>query len=119
MLNYSGVVKIMKKHDKHSDLLMRAPYLERVLQQPFQRWGGRGRGRVGCPGEEGRPAAEGGTAAAAHAEAQSVQARLVNALRRSLSHHGLPLPPSMRPGLKATLAGGAATCTAPPPAATA
>lgn len=37
MLNYSGVVKIIKKHDKHSDILMRAPYLESVLQQPFYR----------------------------------------------------------------------------------
>lgn len=35
LLNYAAVVKILKKHDKHTGLLLRAPYLANVLQQPF------------------------------------------------------------------------------------
>lgn len=35
LLNYAAVVKILKKHDKRSGLLLRAPYLANVLQQPF------------------------------------------------------------------------------------
>jgi SPX domain protein involved in polyphosphate accumulation len=33
LLNYAAVVKILKKHDKRSGLLLRAPYLANVLQQ--------------------------------------------------------------------------------------
>lgn len=35
LLNYAAVVKILKKHDKRTGLLLRAPYLSNVLQQPF------------------------------------------------------------------------------------
>ena len=35
LLNYAAVVKILKKHDKRTGLLLRAPYLANVLQQPF------------------------------------------------------------------------------------
>jgi hypothetical protein len=35
LFNYAAVVKILKKHDKRSGLLLRAPYLANVLQQPF------------------------------------------------------------------------------------
>ncbi|GFR41498.1 hypothetical protein Agub_g2192 [Astrephomene gubernaculifera] len=35
LLNYAAVVKILKKHDKRSGVLLRAPYLANVLQQPF------------------------------------------------------------------------------------
>lgn len=35
LLNYAGVVKILKKHDKQSGVVLRAPFLETVLQQPF------------------------------------------------------------------------------------
>ena len=33
LLTYAAVVKILKKHDKRSGLLLRAPYLANVLQQ--------------------------------------------------------------------------------------
>lgn len=33
LLNYAAVVKILKKHDKRTGLLLRAPYLANVLQQ--------------------------------------------------------------------------------------
>eukprot|EP00798_Chlamydomonas_sp_ICE-L_P008655 gene8655-34107_t len=36
LLNYAAVVKILKKHDKHSGVLLRAPYLAKLLHQPFQ-----------------------------------------------------------------------------------
>lgn len=35
LLNYNAVVKILKKHDKRTGLLLRAPFLANVLQQPF------------------------------------------------------------------------------------
>jgi len=35
LINYSAIVKILKKHDKRSGVLLRAPYLANVLQQPF------------------------------------------------------------------------------------
>lgn len=35
LLNYAAVVKILKKHDKRTGVLLRAPYLANVLQQPF------------------------------------------------------------------------------------
>lgn len=35
LLNFAAVVKILKKHDKRTGLLLRAPYLATVLQQPF------------------------------------------------------------------------------------
>jgi len=34
-LNYAGLVKILKKHDKRSSLSLRAPILNSVLRQPF------------------------------------------------------------------------------------
>lgn len=34
-LNYIAVVKILKKHDKKTGLLLRSPYLASVVQQPF------------------------------------------------------------------------------------
>jgi len=34
-LNYAALVKILKKHDKHSKLALRSPYLANVLNQPF------------------------------------------------------------------------------------
>ena len=34
-LNYIGLVKILKKHDKMTGLLLRSPYLANVVQQPF------------------------------------------------------------------------------------
>lgn len=34
-LNYAALVKILKKHDKHSKLALRSPYLANVLKQPF------------------------------------------------------------------------------------
>jgi SPX domain protein involved in polyphosphate accumulation len=34
-LNYIGLVKILKKHDKKTGLLLRSPYLANVVQQPF------------------------------------------------------------------------------------
>ncbi|KAH7524660.1 hypothetical protein FEM48_Zijuj06G0143100 [Ziziphus jujuba var. spinosa] len=34
-LNYTGLVKIMKKYDKRTGALMRMPFIQRVLQQPF------------------------------------------------------------------------------------
>jgi len=34
-LNYAGLVKILKKHDKRSSLSLRAPVLVDVLRQPF------------------------------------------------------------------------------------
>ncbi|CAN8252421.1 unnamed protein product [Cochlearia groenlandica] len=34
-LNYTGLVKILKKYDKRTGDLMRLPYIQRVLQQPF------------------------------------------------------------------------------------
>lgn len=33
LLNYAAVAKILKKHDKRTGLLLRAPYLSNVLQQ--------------------------------------------------------------------------------------
>eukprot|EP00898_Chlorokybus_atmophyticus_P002577 jgi/Chlat1/331/Chrsp1S03193 len=35
LLNYTGLVKILKKHDKRTGLLLRSPYLANVLKQPF------------------------------------------------------------------------------------
>lgn len=35
LLNYAAVVKILKKHDKRTGCLLRAPFLASVLQQPF------------------------------------------------------------------------------------
>ena len=34
-LNYAALVKILKKHDKRSNLSLRSPILGNVLQQPF------------------------------------------------------------------------------------
>jgi len=34
-LNYIGLVKILKKHDKKTGLLLRSPYLANVVRQPF------------------------------------------------------------------------------------
>ena len=34
-LNYTALVKILKKHDKRSSLSLRSPFLVSVLQQPF------------------------------------------------------------------------------------
>eukprot|EP00232_Nephroselmis_pyriformis_P016917 CAMPEP_0182882336 /NCGR_PEP_ID=MMETSP0034_2-20130328/17721_1 /TAXON_ID=156128 /ORGANISM="Nephroselmis pyriformis, Strain CCMP717" /LENGTH=212 /DNA_ID=CAMNT_0025015427 /DNA_START=367 /DNA_END=1001 /DNA_ORIENTATION=- len=34
-LNYAALVKILKKHDKVTGLLLRSPYLANVMQQPF------------------------------------------------------------------------------------
>ena len=34
-LNYTALVKILKKHDKRSTLSLRSPFLVSVLQQPF------------------------------------------------------------------------------------
>jgi len=36
-LNYTALVKILKKHDKRSNLSLRSPFLVSVLQQPFYR----------------------------------------------------------------------------------
>lgn len=33
--NYTGLVKILKKYDKRTGDLMRLPYIQKVLQQPF------------------------------------------------------------------------------------
>ena len=33
LINYSAIVKILKKHDKRTGVLLRAPYLANVLQQ--------------------------------------------------------------------------------------
>jgi SPX domain protein involved in polyphosphate accumulation len=33
LLNYAAVVKILKKHDKRTGCLLRAPYLANVLRQ--------------------------------------------------------------------------------------
>uniref|UniRef100_A0A7R9YT16 SPX domain-containing protein n=1 Tax=Chlamydomonas euryale TaxID=1486919 RepID=A0A7R9YT16_9CHLO len=35
LINYSAIVKILKKHDKRTGVFLRAPYLANVLQQPF------------------------------------------------------------------------------------
>lgn len=35
LLNFAAVVKILKKHDKHTGIALRGPVLSRVLQQPF------------------------------------------------------------------------------------
>jgi len=35
LLNYAAVAKILKKHDKRTGVLLRAPYLSGVLHQPF------------------------------------------------------------------------------------
>mmetsp|Transcript_37329 Transcript_37329/g.83055 ORF Transcript_37329/g.83055 Transcript_37329/m.83055 type:complete len:323 (+) Transcript_37329:409-1377(+) len=35
LINYSAIVKILKKHDKRTGVLLRAPYLANVLHQPF------------------------------------------------------------------------------------
>uniref|UniRef100_A0A7S0V5U9 SPX domain-containing protein n=1 Tax=Polytomella parva TaxID=51329 RepID=A0A7S0V5U9_9CHLO len=35
LLNYAAVVKILKKHDKRTGVLLRSPYIGNVLQQPF------------------------------------------------------------------------------------
>ncbi|KAG5559443.1 hypothetical protein RHGRI_009095 [Rhododendron griersonianum] len=34
-LNYTGLVKILKKYDKRTGALIRSPYIQKVLQQPF------------------------------------------------------------------------------------
>ncbi|XP_065851083.1 SPX domain-containing protein 2-like [Euphorbia lathyris] len=34
-LNYTGLVKILKKYDKRSGALIRLPFIQNVLQQPF------------------------------------------------------------------------------------
>ncbi|KAG6498804.1 SPX domain-containing protein 1-like [Zingiber officinale] len=34
-LNYTGLVKILKKYDKRTGALIRQPFIEKVLQQPF------------------------------------------------------------------------------------
>lgn len=34
-LNYTGIVKILKKYDKRTGTVLRLPYLQKVLQQPF------------------------------------------------------------------------------------
>ncbi|KAK9715212.1 hypothetical protein RND81_06G150300 [Saponaria officinalis] len=34
-LNYTGLVKILKKYDKRTGALIRQPFIQRVLQQPF------------------------------------------------------------------------------------
>ncbi|CAA0403812.1 unnamed protein product [Arabidopsis thaliana] len=34
-LNYTGLVKILKKYDKRTGDLMRLPFIQKVLQQPF------------------------------------------------------------------------------------
>ncbi|KAH7421982.1 hypothetical protein KP509_13G084600 [Ceratopteris richardii] len=34
-LNYTGLVKILKKHDKRTGALLRMPFIRNVLQQPF------------------------------------------------------------------------------------
>ncbi|GAQ83907.1 SPX domain containing protein [Klebsormidium nitens] len=34
-LNYTGLVKILKKHDKRTGMLLRMPYINNVLRQPF------------------------------------------------------------------------------------
>ncbi|XAR70967.1 hypothetical protein NMG60_11028025 [Bertholletia excelsa] len=34
-LNYTGVVKILKKYDKRTGALIRLPFIQKVLQQPF------------------------------------------------------------------------------------
>jgi SPX domain protein involved in polyphosphate accumulation len=34
-LNYTGLVKILKKYDKRTGALVRLPFIQRVLQQPF------------------------------------------------------------------------------------
>ncbi|KAJ7978918.1 SPX domain-containing protein [Quillaja saponaria] len=34
-LNYTGLVKILKKHDKRTGALIRLPFIQKVLQQPF------------------------------------------------------------------------------------
>ncbi|CAK9181351.1 unnamed protein product [Ilex paraguariensis] len=36
-LNYTGLVKILKKYDKRSGALIRLPFIQNVLQQPFYR----------------------------------------------------------------------------------
>ncbi|KAK8597468.1 hypothetical protein V6N13_094875 [Hibiscus sabdariffa] len=36
-LNYTGLVKIIKKYDKRSGTLVRLPFIQKVLQQPFYR----------------------------------------------------------------------------------
>ncbi|OMO61674.1 hypothetical protein CCACVL1_23323 [Corchorus capsularis] len=36
-LNYTGLVKIIKKYDKRSGALVRLPFIQKVLQQPFYR----------------------------------------------------------------------------------
>ncbi|KAE8682755.1 SPX domain-containing protein 1 [Hibiscus syriacus] len=35
VLNYTGLVKILKKYDKRTGALIRLPFIQRVLQQPF------------------------------------------------------------------------------------
>ena len=42
-INYSAIVKILKKHDKRTGVLLRAPYLANVLHQV--RRGGERRGQ--------------------------------------------------------------------------
>lgn len=34
-LNYTGLVKILKKYDKRTGALLRLPFIQKVLQQPF------------------------------------------------------------------------------------
>lgn len=36
-VNYTGLVKILKKYDKRTGGLLRSPYIQKVLQQPFLR----------------------------------------------------------------------------------
>ncbi|KAJ0785283.1 putative SPX domain-containing protein [Helianthus annuus] len=33
--NYTGIVKILKKYDKRTGALLRLPFIQKVLQQPF------------------------------------------------------------------------------------
>jgi SPX domain protein involved in polyphosphate accumulation len=34
-LNFVGLAKILKKHDKRTGGLLRLPFIQKVLQQPF------------------------------------------------------------------------------------
>ncbi|KAJ6674019.1 SPX DOMAIN-CONTAINING PROTEIN 3 [Salix viminalis] len=34
-LNYTGLVKILKKYDKRTGALVRVPFIQRIMQQPF------------------------------------------------------------------------------------
>ena len=47
-INYSAIVKILKKHDKRTGVLLRAPYLANVLHQVRRGGERRGGGNI-CP----------------------------------------------------------------------